>query len=440
MRRLVLVYLGLLVLLAGLWLLAAVPLPIHDFFALRSSLMNGTGVLTMGAMSAAMILAARPARLESALGGLDKAYRLHKWLGITSLSVAVGHWLLAVVPKWLVGWGLLVRPPRKPGPPLEGLAGLLREWRHTAEGIGEWAFYAALILVAIALLRWFPYRSFFKTHRLFALVYLPLAFHSLVLLNLDHWTTPLGPVMAVLLAGGIASAFVSLFRRAGARRRVAGTVETFRFHPDNRVLEVDLRVDGWEGHRPGQFAFVTFHRDEGAHPFTIASSWEGDGRLRFHVKGLGDYTKALPHRLRAGDPVVVEGPYGRFDFAGRRPRQLWVAGGIGVTPFLARLRALALRPEGTPEIDLFFSTQAPDESYLARLRQLAEEARVRLHVRITPRDGLLTAERIRQEVPAWRDADVWFCGPAPFGKALRRDLVAQGLAPGDFHQEFFAMR
>ena len=43
-------------------------------------------------------------------------------------------------------------------------------------------------------------------------------------------------------------------------------------------------------------------------------------------------------------------------------------------------------------------------------------------------------------VPQWQEADVWFCGPAGFGQALRHDLLALGLPAERFHQELFAMR
>ena len=69
--------------------------------------MQYTGVLGMGVMSVAMLLAVRPAWLEHRLHGLDKMYRLHKWLGISGLVLAVLHWLCAQGPKWLVQAGLL---------------------------------------------------------------------------------------------------------------------------------------------------------------------------------------------------------------------------------------------------------------------------------------------------------------------------------------------
>ena len=43
-------------------------------------------------------------------------------------------------------------------------------------------------------------------------------------------------------------------------------------------------------------------------------------------------------------------------------------------------------------------------------------------------------------VPDWKNVGFWFCGPAAFGDALRKDLVSKGLPAQDFHQERFEMR
>jgi len=44
-------------------------------------------------------------------------------------------------------------------------------------------------------------------------------------------------------------------------------------------------------------------------------------------------------------------------------------------------------------------------------------------------------------VPEWREASLWFCGPAGFGAALRHDFETEGLpVKRRFHQELFAMR
>ncbi|MDR2196171.1 MAG: ferric reductase, partial [Gallionellaceae bacterium] len=82
-----------------------------------------------------------------------------------------------------------------------------------------------------------------------------------------------------------------------------------------------------------------------------------------------------------------------------------------------------------------------DEEALGKLAAGAQSADVRLHVLIDARDGRLTGERIREQVPEWREASIWFCGPAGFAEALKRDFAAQGFpVEARFHQELFAMR
>jgi predicted ferric reductase len=442
MRKIKLSYGLLMIILTVLWLVADTTILGEDgFFVLRAALVNYTGIIAMGAMSIGMMLAIRPARVEPFLGGLDKSYRLHKWLGVTGLVMAIIHWLWTQVPKWMVGWGWLTRPVRKPAAEqTAAIFNYFQSQRGLAEQIGEWAFYLAVILIALALLKQFPYRYFFKTHRLLAVVYLFLVFHSVVLMKFSYWDEVIGPLMAALMAGGSVAALVSLFGRVGFRRRAVGVIDELVHHTDNRVLKVSTTLtDRWPGHEAGQFAFVTFDDREGPHPFTISSAWRGDGRMFFLIKGLGDYTSTLPATLKVGDLVKVEGPYGCFAFGDRMPRQIWVAGGIGITPFIARMQALADAPDGR-SIDLFYSTSVPDEEFISRVKLRAEQAQVDLHIVVAARDGRLTVEQICQQVPDWRSASVWFCGPADFGQALRREFIASGLSPADFHQELFDMR
>ena len=433
-----------LLLLTGLWRLADQTTwsSLDHFFHWRALWMQYSGVLGIGVMSLAMLLAIRPVVLEPHLGGLDKMYRLHRWLGIAGLTLSVSHWLMAQVPKWLVGWGLLERPARPPRPdlPADSIQQFFMNQRHLAENIGEWAFYAAVALMALALVKRFPYRWFFKTHRLLAVSYLALVWHAVILMKFDYWSSALGLVMAMLMAAGSAAAVMVLLRRVAISRQVVGEVASIIRHDALNVLALDIRLKGrWAGHEAGQFAFLTLHRDEGPHPFTIASAWTGNGRIQFIIKALGDYTRTLTNRLHVGDPVKVEGPYGRFNFQGEQPRQIWVGGGIGVTPFIARLKNLAQASDGKI-IDLFHTTATYDAKTISLLERDAQAANVRLHVLWDKRDGRLDAERICQAVPDWRDADVWFCGPAGFGQALKQDLTTMGLPEARFHQELFALR
>ncbi len=442
MKNIKLCYFILVTLLTGLWLIADPILSAqYQFFALRSSLVNYTGIIGIGVMSVALILSIRPVFFEPYLGGLDKMYRLHKWLGITGLVISITHWLWTQGPKWMVGWGLLERPVRhRSSEQMAAIFQYFQSQRGLAEAIGEWAFYATVVLILLALVKHFPYRHFFKTHRLLAIVYLFLVFHSVVLMKFRYWGTAVGPVMAILMIGGTAAAVGVLFRKVGFNRRAVGVVEEIIRHTDLQVIEVTIQLkDQWSGHESGQFAFVTFDKKEGPHPFTISSDWKGDGSMLFIIKELGDYTKVLPATLKAGDLVTIEGPYGQFNFTGTKPHQIWIGGGIGITPFISRMKRLAHQPDGKV-IDLFHTTAVLSEEAIRKLQRDAKAANVQLHVLVDARDGRLNAERICEAVPQWGSADIWFCGPAGFGRDLRRDLMAKGLPSNNFHQELFAMR
>jgi len=450
MRNLKRAFRATLLLLVLVWLVAEPSVfRSSSFFALRASMMQLTGIVAIGCMSVALALALRPLWPQAWLGGLDKMYRLHKWFGIAALVVSILHWLWAKGPGWAVGWGWLERPVRGARAAIENpVAAWLSSQRGLAEDLGEWAFYAAVVLIAAALTPKVSYWLFYKTHRLLAVAYLVLVFHAIVLVRFAYCTLPVGWLTAALLAAGTWAALVVLLRRVGARRQVQGTITSLQYFAGVKALEVEVEVRGWPGHKAGQFAFATSDAWEGAHPYTIASSWHaGRSRITFVVKELGDHTRRLREQLRLGQAVKIEGPYGCFTFdGGDRRRQIWIGGGIGITPFIGRMEHMALEqadpdwPAGQ-QVDLFHSTADVDEDALGRLAADAKSADVRLHVLVDARDGLLTGERIRAAVPDWREASIWFCGPAGFGEALRRDLSAHGFpVERHFHQELFALR
>jgi len=446
-RRNVLLFWGFWIVAGLIWLVLNPEIfSASSFFRLRRHMMQFTGVLAIAAMSAIMILSLRPVWLERRLGGLDKVYRLHKWLGIGALALSVLHWLWSEAPKWAVGAGLLTRPTRGPRPEIaDPVRSFLSGLRHPAEGLGEWAFYAMTLLIVIALWKLVPYRAFRYSHRLVPIAFLVLVFHSFVLLDYDMWTTPLGPLLALVMIGGCYAAFLSLVGRIGAGRRVEGEIVEMRNYPGVHSLETVIRLrPGWPGHKAGQFAFATSDRVEGAHPYTIVSAWDPeDPQVAFVAKELGDHTTGLVDKLRVGQKVTVEGPYGCFTFDDGRSRQVWIGAGIGITPFLARMKEMAAvgGDAARPRIDLFHTTREVEESALERIAGDARKAGVTLHLLIDERDGLLTGDRIREAVPDWREAGFWFCGPSGFGKTLKADFARHGLDVEDrFHQELFEMR
>src|SRR6185436_3048157 len=88
------------------------------------------------------------------------------------------------------------------------------------------------------------------------------------------------------------------------------------------------------------------------HPFSITSA-PAERTLRITVKAIGDYTNALRRLLDEGAEAIVEGPFGSFSNAGLpQPRQIWAAGGIGVTPFLSMARSLG---DGGPAVHFYYA-------------------------------------------------------------------------------------
>ena len=415
------------------------------FIAVRNLLVQYTGLLAMAAMSVSMVLALRPKWLGGPLGGLDKIYRLHKWLGIGALVLSVAHWVSSNAPRWAVASGLMERGQRPPRAPLsDPIEQFLSSYRGIAEIIGEWTFYATVLLIIVALVKAVPYRLFYKTHRLLAVAYLALVAHSIVLTKFSYWLSPLGLLLALLLLAGSYSSVIVLLGRIRAGRKTTARIASLQYYPGVHALEVAVDgADGWTGHEPGQFAFVTSNTAEGAHPYTIASAWnDDDRRIIFIVKELGDHTARLSETLRVGQDVVIEGPYGYFTFEDDCPVQIWVGGGIGITPFVARMKHLAGRDRAaTPEIHLFHPTATTDDTAFAKLAADAVAAGVQLHVSVDARDGFLTGERIRSAVPRWAEASLWFCGPTGLGATLRHDFArAPGAVGRRFHQELFEMR
>ncbi len=444
MKTIKLTFWAILIAVSGLWVIDESPLPDPlNYFSFRHIYVQYTGFVCIILFSLAMVLALRPRFLEQPLGGLDKMYRLHKWLGIGGLVFAVIHWWLAQGTKWMVAWGWLARPGgRQRGAAQNvGVEQWLHDWRGVAESVGEWAFYGAALLIVLALIKAFPYYRFRKTHKILAVAYLALAWHSLVLIEPGYWGQPLFWLTVLLLAAGAVAAVMILMGRVARRRQVPGVVRSVHYYPGIDVVEGSVEMaPGWPGHKPGQFAFVTSNQSEGAHPYTIASAWDDQTHsLTFIVKALGDWTGKLSEYLHEGLPVRVEGPYGCFDFEDAQPRQIWIGAGIGITPFVAAMKFRASHPQSMP-VDLFHVTSDVDQEAIDKLKADAAAANVRLHLLVSPRDGRLTPQAIREAVPPWREASIWFCGPAGFGVALRQDFIQQGLAAERFHQELFDMR
>ncbi|MGY0615441.1 ferredoxin reductase family protein [Vibrio sp. FJH11] len=414
-----------------------------QFFYWRSALIQYSGVVSLALMSIAIVLALRLPVIEQWVNGMDKAYRVHKWLGISGVSLGVVHWLLYQVPKWLVQSGVLDKPVKHTGAGpaganLTGWDAWIVDLRDVGLSLGEWGFYLLLVLFVISLWSVVKYKPFKLSHRFMSAIYLMIAVHSVLLIKRAYWGDPIYYVSIVFALLGSAAAIYSLLGRVGSANRHSMKVKSTRFFPQARVTELVLTPsDTWKGHTAGQFAYVRFGNED-PHPFTIASA-NGEPELRFLIKELGDFTTGLCERVKIGDEVALEGPYGRMAFDVNKP-QIWIAGGVGIAVFFAILASLRERKSHQP-VHLFYCSRGLDSHLVDELWHIAHQAQVELSVIDTQVSPRLNAEHIANKCGDLSHYELYFCGPEAFSETLKQQLDTFRFdTEHHYHEELFVMR
>lgn len=413
------------------------PSPPGDLlWVMRHEGMLLTGILALGAMTAIMALALRPRWVESPLGGMDKAYRLHKWLGIIAIALSLAHWLAKQSkPLITTAIGSTGRLAKVPAPEW---VSLLKPYAKT---LGEWTFYALILMLVITLARRaVPYKRWYWFHRFMPLAYLILVFHGIVLTPPGYWSGVGGWLLALTMALGVVAAVTQLVRDLRSRYPHAGTVLSCTQLGD--VLELQCRMDdSWPGHAAGQFAFLRLAGEQEAHPFTLSDADQQDHVVRFHIKQLGDWTRSLPERLQPGIVVELDGPYGRFVPPDHDDGavHVWVGAGVGATPFLSWLGQL--HHDGhAPQAWLQYACQHSADP-LARALEEAAALHPDVHLDIFADGHRWTPKEVLQRYQANKPLRVWFCGPAAMGKQL--ELALKQSLPADswqLHREHFEFR
>lgn len=391
----------------------------------------------------ALVLMSSTRWVESLFAGLDRAAIWHRTSAITGTVLLAVHALITQNPH-----------PTRWGKPLGvvaalGIGGLvlwamLPRWRQIVPRFLQSPINA---LTATRAGRWVDrmfngYNLWRNVHRVLGLFVAAGIVHAV----LDSTVFGGNGVLrwSLIGIGAVGIAFY-LYRELFARFFIQ--VHRYRVKAVTPVVGRDAHVITLEPQaRPiefvaGQWAIISIETKEGwsRNPFTISSS-DRAGDLSITVKALGDFTSTVDELVKPGMPATVDGPHGRFHRQKGTARQVWIAAGVGITPFLSWARSLD-DDLGTERVDFYVSSRgrSPFADELGTIA--AGHPDLHLHIVDTSVDGHLTPEQVLAQVPDEpAGLSVFLCGPqkmtAQFSDAFRR----AGVSPVNIHYEYFSWR
>jgi predicted ferric reductase len=400
---------------------------LHLAFAPAHHAARTTGTTMLGGiafllMTCSMVLSTRLPAFEDWFGGLDRVYQVHKIAGVVAALFVLIHFF--GVPKELPEGADPIANALLPSVPM---------------GMG--ALIILVISLALALNRKISYSRWRPVHKLMGLVYLLVIGHFMTAPPVFFERFSASGFLLILAAIiGVSSFGYSVM---GMNRRTALKFTIDTVNALERATEIILKPSGsMFDFKPGQFAFVEIQGKNWSepHPFTISSA-PGEDRLRFTIKVLGDWTRKVREELQPGGEVLVRGPYGRFNTAKAGKKQIWLAGGIGLTPFLSMLRAMKQGDERQIHL-VYAAREEQDAIFLDELRTRANQLGNITLVPLFSNEGdFARVDIMKQRLPdPLNTYDFFMCGPKPMIDGLMADLKKEGLKRTSIHTEAFEFR
>jgi predicted ferric reductase len=382
-------------------------------------------------LSCTLVLTTLLKPIERAFGGLDRVAVWHRRTATAALVVLVPH----------VAFVGSTHDPYE---------------TQLGHGLGDVALIGLLVVAVWALapklhaVRWpgpavralarTTYERWLTAHRLSGLFVAVAVAHAAIVDPVLHRSTLLRVLFFVVGGIGIAA---YLYRELLARYVIPiydYTVAAVR-RPNATALEVALAPVGKQlSFTAGQFVVLAFGGIDGwqRHPFSIASAPQ-QHQLELGIKGTGDYTSALGDKLRVGTPAKLAGPFGGFDYRLGGDDQIWIAGGIGITPFVSWFRSL--NGDFDRSVDFYYSfAKQADELYGDDVATAAAaHPSVHTHLVVAERDGLLTAKQTLNGHSA-REVWIYMCGPPSMMHAFEKSFRGLGVARDRIRWEEFDIR
>lgn len=374
-------------------------------------------------MSCNVLLSLRPRFLEPFFGGLDQMYQSHKKTAVVVILLILTHFFIM------------------------SLGGAF----SLGISLGKIALIGLLISAFLALAPRIPffggsihlkYHQWKFVHKFIGIFFIVALLHMHRIQNLLQTTPPVQAYVLSIAYTGVALYLYKELAQPFLKKRLPYIVQNVN-RLNGTVIEVTLKPAREKlSHLAGQFMFIDFRGEKGLHephPFTISSAPSSE-QLKLTIKASGDFTQHLYNSLEKDREARIEGAYGMFSYKTAGPRQVWIAGGIGLTPFLSWVRDF----DGglDKQVDLFLTVRTPEEAlFVDELEQAqSENAAFRLHLHYSNRDGRLSVAKIEQASGRVTGKEVFLCGPLPMTLSLKTQLVAAGVSASQIHYEEFSFR
>ena len=368
-----------------------------------------------------LFMATKARWVEKLFGGLDKMYMVHRRTAIIGSVAIFLHFLI------------IPRDKSVPGPFVMelGLGNIL----------GMMALFLILTGVIISAVPYFKrvlkYDKWLKIHKFMGLFYLFAVIHAFLVSSLIKQLPLISAYVFVVAILGVGAWIYKAFFYDRFNPKLDFTVISSKIENDNTSVIVLKPVNQRLRFVAGQFAFVEFPTiSKGEeHPFSISSK-PSDENMRFHIKGLGDYTTGLADRLKPGDPARVEGSFGHFtnQYIDKLD-QIWIAGGIGIAPFLSMANDIT-----NEKVKLFYCVATPDQANsIDELEALAaKNPNFEFILWDSDSRGFLNVDGF--DISDFNKYAYLMCGPGGLKQSLTRQLEEKGVSDKEIYEEEFGFR
>jgi predicted ferric reductase len=303
--------------------------------------------------------------------------------------------------------------------------------------LGVIAFYLFTMLIFVTLYLKIPYNIWKLTHNLFGIPMIFVLLH-VILISSDVSNSIL---LKVWMLTFVVIAIISFIYKRFLYDYFGGVFEYSVSEikdVGNNTLEISiLPKHDILKFKAGQFAFISFSKNVSneRHPFTISSSIN-ENNLRFSVNKSGDYTKEMGN-IALGDNVLVYGPYGHLgeEFELNNKDQVWLAGGIGVTPFLSRLSSVS----ENQHVTFYYLTSTHEQAIYHNeiINKIGNRANVNYINHCSSVSGHVSYSVIQGSIRDIKNTRFFLCGPLRMVESMTEQLVNAGAKPSNIIFEEF---